>query len=280
MELRGQVSLEFLASMFIFLMGVGASLTFVTGELPEFRESVRASSINLDATKMSNRMLTKSGSHSIGGDDWEKNSTTRSNIEAFGFASDYLVLEEDKVQAVDTVGANANYSQFRELENPEYQYNFVFTWFPLVHTSENFEKGDPPAKPSITEPSNDYYDDAEPEVHYGSTRIHGTTYRFLSTSYLSQYNTTYVSTDWDFDTGTQGPLGSSDVANLGGKTFQIESLQNRGGDEGELVVLKRQVKEFGASVPQSSNTIKLTRYGVYNASDSDDHPMKIEVIAW
>lgn len=277
---KGQVSIEFLASTFIFLIGVGGALTFIGAELPDFRDSVRSSSVNLDATKMSNRLLTQPGTHSMGGTEWEKNSSTRSSITSFGFASDYLILEEDKVQAVSTVGSNANYSRFQQVESPEYQYNLVFTWFPLVHTSNGFEKGSPPSQPPIVEPNTQSYQDSRGSIQYGSTRLHGTDYRFLTTAHLGQYDTVYVSTDWNFASGVQGPLSAGDVFDIAGEEFTVNSFQNRGNDDGELVTLSKEVKEFGASPPQSSESIKINRYGVYNASDSEDHPVRIEVLAW
>lgn len=283
MGLKGQVSLEFLASMFIFLIGVGGTLTFVTADLPDFRDSVDSASRNLDATKMSNRLLTQPGNHDVGsgGSDWEKNATTRRNIEAFGFASDHLMIQEDKVQAVQTVGTDyANYSRFRNVENPDYQYNILFTWFPMVHTTETFQKGNPPTDPPITAPSGDHYQEADMRVHYGSVRLHGTDYRFLTTSHLQRYNATYVSTDWNFDSGVQGPLGSGDTFDIGGEEFEINAFQNRGNDKGDLLVLRKEVNQFGASIPQATTTIKLNRYGVYNASRSGKHPMRIEVVAW
>jgi hypothetical protein len=269
--------------MFIFILGVGATLSFVTGDLPQFRDSVESASINLEVEKTTNRLFTQPGSHGFGegGAEWEKNATTRRNIDSFGFASDYMVIEEDKVQAVQTRGEDyANYSRFRQVEKPEYQYNFRFVWFPLVHTAESFERGSPPGDPPILEPNSNYYDNSGETVYYGSVRLHGETYRFLTTSYLRRYNTTYVSQDWNFQSGVEGPLGGGDSFNLAGETFEITSLQNRGNDQGRLVTLRKTVKNFGASIPQATDTIKVNRYGVYNASDSGMHPVRIEVVAW
>lgn len=276
--MKGQVSIEFLAAFFIYILAVVTVFQFVSGDIPGFDESMRQKSLHMEAKYVSDQVLTQPGYHTVGGgaSNWEKNSSTRNSVHSFGLASEYLVLDSQKLSGVATVGQSSfNYSQFREKVGVDNQYLFNFTWTPIVETHQSFERGDPPSY--ITEPASAVYDSADNEVHYGSITLEGETKHFLVTSRFSNYNTTYVSDSWDFSASP--PEGLNDEIDFGGRSFRITGFQNREYDEGALMLLESHVKEFGSTIDRTEGLVKLNRYVVYDTGSSEE-PMRVEVYAW
>lgn len=278
--MKGQVSIEFIAAFFLFIIAVVGTMAHISSDIPSFTGNMDEKSGYLEASTVSKKILTKPGKHSYSGEgtDWERNSDTIESIESFGLSSEHLVIEEDKLESISTNGDSVfNYSQFRQVEDTDHQYSFTFTWLPVIDTHKKFVKGSP--APEINSvPQTDYYENSDPIVHYGSTQIHGNDYTFLITSHLGSYNTTYVSQDWNF-AGVE-PNGTGQSFSLYGESFTVESFQNRENTPGSILVLSQQVKEFGAPQPLDTRTVSLNRYAVYNAENSDKHPMRVEVLAW
>lgn len=279
MNLKGQVSIEFLASFFLYLLAVVAVFQVVSGDVPAFDQSMSDKRLHVEAKYVSDQVLTQTGYHTFGqgGSNWEKNTSTIESIENFGLASDYLVLNESKLDAVSTVGnSGLNYTQFTEAVGADNQYMFNFTWTPVVQASDYFDKGSPPG--SFQEPTTGLYSSADQEIHYGEIRLNGEKKYFLITSHRTEYNTTYVSDNQDF--GTEDPQGLGSMVEFGGKDFEIIGFQNRRYDRGGLLVLRSHVKEFGATLDSSGDAVKFNRYVSYNASGSELEPMRVEVYVW
>jgi hypothetical protein len=277
--LKGQVSIEFLASFFLYILAVVAVFQFVSGDIPGFDQSMREKTLHMEAKYVSDQVLTQPGYHTVGdgGTNWEKNSSTRNSVHSFGLASEYLVLDSEKLANIATVNQSSfNYSHFREKVGVDNQYKINFTWTPIVETPQSFGRGNPP--PLITgEPMAGTYDSADNEVHYGSITLRGETKHFLVTSHFSTYNTTYVSDSWDFSASPPEGLGSEVI--FGGQSFEIKGFQNREYDEGAMVLLGSHVKEFGSTIDRTEGLVKLNRYVVYDTGSSME-PMRVEVYAW
>lgn len=276
--MKGQVSIEFLAAFFLYILAVVAVLQFVSGDIPGFDRSMSQKELHMEAKYVSDQVLTQSGYHTVGGggSNWEKNSSTMSSVYSFGLASEYLVVDDEKLSEIATVGQNNfNYSQFRNAVGVDNQYLFNFTWAPIVETHQSFQRGSPPS--GITEPSAGLYDSADTEVHYGSITLEGQTKHFLVTSHFSNYNTTYVSSTRNF--APSSPKGTGSTINIGGTSFKITGFQNRDYDAGSILLLESHVKEFGSTIDRSESLTKLNRYAVYDTGSSME-PMKVEVYVW
>lgn len=279
MILKGQVSIEFLASFFLYLLAVVAVFQVISGDIPAFDQSMSDKELHIEAKYISDQALTQTGYHTFGqgGENWQKNSSTRDSIKNFGLASDYLVVNESKLEATETVGnTGINYTEFTETVGADNQYLFNFTWTPVVQASDYFDKGNSPT--SIQEPTTGLYASADQEVHYGNIRLKGERKYFLITSHQTQYNTTYVSTNQDF--GGETPQGLDSSVNFGGEDFRVTGFQNRRYDRGGLLVLESHVKEFGATLDSSGDSVKFNRYVSYDAEGSEMEPMRVEVYAW
>lgn len=283
--MKGQSTVEFLTATLLFLIAITGSLTVMSDRIPEFNDDVEKSSVNVEMHRFTDRILSEPGRHSFsgGGSNWEENTSTRENIEEFGLATDYRVVDKGKIDNITTIGSNKlNYSRFREVNDLENQYYFSFTWFPVVETSSSFTRTRPPSKPSIVEPSgiSADYDLAENRVHYGSIEMLGDQYNFLLAAFDGVYNTTYVSEgNWNFDDSE--PQGIGDNITIENREFAVEQIQNRDRRPGSSVVLRRNIKSFGPNPANSDGEVtKLNRYAVMDAPGTDDEVVRIEVLSW
>lgn len=278
--LKGQINLEFLAAAGFFLLTI-VGLISSSQILPSYGSEMDQMTLNLEAKTLTDQLITEPGHHSFGpgGDNWEKNSSTIENIEAVGIASDHHVLDRSKFQRLQTttVGGSTglNYTQFRDISGVNNQYRFNFIWLPTVQTNYSYTKSRPPDSPDIVEPRTSEYIAADNQVHYGSVDIQGITYNILVTSHDGAYDSLYVSEDsWDFSsTNPQEPykLGQEILEN----GFHVESFQNRENSKGELVILRRHIKEFGPSINQNTQVATFERIAVL-----EGEPLRIEVAAW
>lgn len=280
--MKGQNTLEFLVGVLLFILVITASLSIISGRIPAFSEDVEQSAKNMEMYRVTEQILSESGRHSYGtgGTNWEKNSSTVSNTEEFGLATDYHVVALDKIKALSTTGKPAfNYTQFRKLTDVRNQYHFEFIWFPIVETSSSFTRTMPPANPPIVSPDSSRYSQAENRVHYGSLLMNGTQYNFLVAAFDGVYNTTYVSeSNWDFENAP--PHGTGDVIQLDSRDFEIVKFQNRDRKPGASVILKRHLKSFGSNPPEIGSVTKLNRYAVLKTPDTDKGLLRMEVLAW
>jgi len=282
---KGQISLEFVtATLFFIILLVG--IIFVGADyVPEIEESNERASINLESRRMTAMILSSPGYHSVGsgGTDWAQNSSTVNSVEEFGLATEYHRVEREKVMALNTIGEDSfNYSQFRDVMDVENQYRFEFTVLPVIDTSTQYLRTNPPKDPAIVEPNNTYYSTSGNDVGYGSLRIDGIQYNFLTTSHDSFYDTLYVENQtgngWNFSESTRYRQG--DDLNLGGEEYAIRSFQNRGDDTGTVVILSRQLKSFGSSFDVEATVEKMNRYAVIEGDGYDPQPLSIEVFSW
>lgn len=283
--MKGQSTVEFLTATLLFLIAITGSLTVMSDRIPEFNDDVEESSVNVEMHRFTDRILSEPGRHSFsgGGSNWEKNSSTRANIEEFGLATDYRVVDKGKIDNITTIDSNKlNYSRFREVTDLENQYYLSFTWFPVVETSSSFTRTRPPSNPDITEPNTTTtdYNLAENRVHYGSIDMLGDQYNFLVAAFDGVYNTTYVSEgDWNFEDSESRGIG--DNISIENRDFIVEQIQNRDRRPGSSVVLRRHIKSFGPNPENSDGEVtKLNRYAVLDAAGTDDEVVRIEVLSW
>jgi len=279
--LKGQINLEFLASAGLYLLAIGGIMIAGSDALP-FNNQDERTSLHLEAKSITNQMLSSPGRHSYGsgGTNWEKNSSTVNSITSFGLASDFLEVNRGKLESISTTSihtpANFNYSQFKETTGVENQYRFRFTWMPIIHTNGSFTRGRPPSDPAITEPCtpggacSKPYLEADNTVYYGSETIKGTKYYFLVTAHNNVYNTTYITTDpWNFENSF--PNGRGDNYDF----FTIESFQNRDDEMGSVLILREEIKSFGANIDSNAVVIKMQRFASMN-----NEPLRMEVWTW
>lgn len=282
---KGQISLEFVTATLFFIILLVGIIFLGVDYVPEIEESNERASINLESRRMTSMILTSPGYHSYGsgGVDWAENSSTVNSVEEFGLATEYHRVEREKVMALSTIGEDSfNYSQFREVMDVDNQYRFEFTVLPVVDTSKQFLRTNPPKDPSIVEPNNTYYSTSGNNVGYGTLRIAGIQYNFLTTSHDSFYDTLYVENqtvnEWNFSESTRYRQG--DDLNLAGEEYTIRSFQNRGDDTGTVVILSRQLKSFGSSFDVDATVEKMNRYAVIEGDGYDPQPLRIEVFSW
>jgi hypothetical protein len=279
--MKGQSTIEFLGSMFLFLVAVVAALVVMSDRVGDFVDDADESSRNVETYRVTNTILTASGSHSygMGGENWEKNSSTISEIDRFGLAQDYHVINRSKLDAA--IGPEFNNTQFSSVTNLDNEYFFNFTWFPVVETSESFTRTFPPnATPDIEEPGGNY-SNAENRVHYGSFRLDGSNYTFLVVGFEGVYDTVYFdsSGSWNFEDEDRREVGDNIV--MDGKNFTIEKIQNRRRTPGASFILSRPLGSFG-DPPSFTDTerLKLNSYASLAMEDTEREIVRMEVFAW
>ena len=285
MPRKGQISFEFLTSMLFIIFVITFILFTASDQVPDIEQNNQRASINLEARSLTSMMLNSPGYHSYGsgGMDWESNQSSLQNIEEIGLASEYHVVERDKIMNLTTVGDEAlNYSRFRELTDVSNQYRFVFSAMPVVDTSSKFYRTEPPEEPNIIEPESDRYNNAGNNVGYGSIVMGGTQYNVLVTSHNGRYDTAYMvnssAREWNFIGATR--YGEGDDIDLGNREFRVEGFQNSGDKIGNVVILSRELKTFGSAFDVDSTIVKLNRYAVLKQPGADLQPLKIEVYSW
>ncbi|WP_414838171.1 hypothetical protein ACK3SF_02105 [Candidatus Nanosalina sp. VS9-1] len=282
---KGQISFEFVTSM-LFVIFILAFIIFTASDqVPEIEQNNERASVNLEASRLTSMLLTSPGyhSHGSGGTEWERDADTLEDIEDVGLASDYHVVERDKVMNLGTVGGDVlNYSRFREITQISNQYRFVFSAMPIVDTSSKFYRTEPPEDPNIVEPENERYINSGNNVGYGSIVMGGTKYNVLVTSHNGRYDTAYMVNDsareWNFIGAER--YGEGDTIELGGREFVVEGFQNSGDQIGNIVILSREIKTFGSQFDVDSTITKISRYAAFKQPGADLQPMKIEVYSW
>ncbi|QKQ98466.1 hypothetical protein GKQ38_02985 [Candidatus Nanohaloarchaea archaeon] len=288
--MKAQFSIEYFGSMVLFLIAVLGIASIGAGKVPEFRNDVHQASLNLEAYSLSTRLMTQPGysGHGQGTTNWEKNLSTLRSTEDVGLASDYKLLQKDKIDRLSTVGSDKlNYSIFTEALHLSHDYRFRFTWMPVITTSKSFTRSNSPS--FIDEPDSDIdnYWSADNEVHYTVEDFVSTRYCFLTVSHNGVYDTVYkteynASAYYPCDFGTQYKYTRHAVGGtltLAGYPFQLHTVQNRKEEPGAMFVLKRTMTTFGAAFDQDSRVIKLNRYAAMEVG-STVHPVKMEVWAW
>jgi len=283
--MKGQTTLEFIGSFIFFILVMISVLTLTVDEVPDFNSYSEVSEKNLEVKRVTDLLLTSPGRHEAGsgGTDWQNNIDDAVEP-GLATSDEEFVVDRAKLGSIDKTGGSVyNYTSFRRDLGLEYDYNFKFTWMPVVETHKDFTRTRPPAE--IDEPDTDFYNNSENRVNYGEIRLNGQDIRFLVTAYDGEYNTTYVeSGSWDFTGNT--PYSEGDVpdaleeSNVG-KDFTIESINNRDNKPGTSIVLKADLGEFGRNDRSASGSIeKLNRYPLLDDADSSLEPMRIEVLVW
>lgn len=283
--MKAQVTLEFLGAFTLFVLVVIGVLSLTVDEIPQFHSYAETTEKNLEVKRTTDLLLTSPGLHSNngGGNDWENNVQS---AEEPGLASQEMHIDRSKLETLGTVGNNVyNYTSFVNDLGLYYNYNFNFTWFPIVETDRTFIRTQPPSNPDIQEPDTEFYNKSENRVHYGEIDLNGMSIRFLVTAYDENYNTTYVTANnWDFS--QREPLGEGDIPpelteSSIGQDFVIERIQNRKDTPGATVILRSDLGEFGRSRQTAEGNIeKLSRYPILDDPSSSNEIVKMEVLVW
>jgi len=284
-DVKGQVTIEFLLSTIFVIIVLSTLLYFEAENVSRVDESYLPAEVTMESRRISNAFMSSSGSHSFGpgGSTWEKNASTLENINSFGLSSDFHVIERKKVENLTSYSEKGlNYSKFRELTGVSNQYRIIFTYLPIVHTSEKFTRGSPPEFPNITEPDNSDYISAGNNVRYGDFTIGGKQYNFLVTSHGGEWDTVYRNRDlvsgWNFSDTSNINEGS--VLTLDSRDFTVRSIQDTEEKGGSMIVFSRQFKVFGPSFDATANIQKLNRYAALNETGTGLQPVRMEVFAW
>lgn len=281
--MKGQINLEFVAATLIYLAALGALVMAGQGVLPDFTGNSELASLNLEARQISTKLLTTPGRQEFTGkNNWEKNETTIEETTSLGLSNGFNQVDREKLEQLRTANPTSgqnyfNYSQFKRVTNADNQYQFTFTWVPIIETEGSFTRGNGASNtPSIEEPITGYYRSAGNRIHYGSETLNGNQYYFLVTSHNGIYNTTYITTPpygWDFR--GRSPTGIGDTFGEGSDEFTIQRFQNRQKKPGALLVVSEKLKNFGANVDSDSRVISLYRYAVM-----EGEPLRMKVLAW
>lgn len=285
MSSKGQITIEFLLSTLFVIIILSTILYLAVDYVPEVEDESVPAEVTMESRRISSMLLTSPGSHSYGagGSDWEESSSKLENIESVGLASDFHVLEREKVENLTSYSSDGlNYSRFRELTENENQHRFIFTYLPVVHTPENFLRTEPPEFPNITEPDSGDYTASGNTVRYGDLEMGGIRYNFLVTSHGGSYDTVYRnrhSVDrWNF---SQSPdFQEGDEMRLDSRNFTVRTIQDTDEKGGSMFLLSRQFKVFGPSFDATSSIEKLNRYAVLNETGTSLQPVRVEVFAW
>ena len=278
--MKGQTTLEFIGAFIFFMIVLTSVLLTTLSDVPQFNNYAEITEKNLEIKKTTDIILTSKGFYDGGtnnGTDWQNHIY---DTQMPGLASKEMHIDSAKLNAVRTIEPGYyNYSNMVKDLNLEYEYNFNFTWYPIVETDRNFVRGSPPSSPDIDEPTTDYYDNSQNRIHYGSISLEGETRKFLVTAYDGLYNSTYISDDWNFI--GRAVKGVGDTVMIGGREFTIENIQNRDNRPGASIILSSHLKEFGRN-PQTADgsRVKINRYPIYDDPGSSDQLVKMEVLAW
>ena len=162
-------------------------------------------------------------------------------------------------------------ARFKDISEAKNQYRFEFIWMPTVQTTESFLRTNPPENPNIVEPSDSSYQEADNRIHYGEVTLEGQSYKFLVTAHDGVYDEAYISNNWGFQ--TEDPYQTNEE--IPGVPFEIDSFQNRDQRPGSLLVLREQIKTFGANIDSDSIVTTLQRFGTL-----EGEPLKMKVWVW
>ncbi len=282
---KGQITIEFLLSTLFVIIMLSTLLYLVVDYVPEVEEESRPAEVTMEARRISSMLLTSPGLHSNGvdGTDWEESLSNLQEIEAVGLATDFHVLEREKVENLTSYSSDGlNYSTFRRVTENENQYRFIFTHLPVIHTSDSFLRTEPPEFPNITEPDSGDYTASGNTVRYGDMEVGGIQYNFLVTSHGGNFDTVYRNRDavdrWNFSDSPTFQEG--DEIRLDSRNFTVRKIQNTEDNGGSMVLLSRQFKTFGPSFDATASIQKLNRYAVLNETGTDLQPVRMEVFAW
>ena len=141
--MKGQVTLEYIGSLMLFLLVLLGAVTMNMSNLPQFYEHTETSHKYLEAKSISDALLTMEDDPGL----------ASSNTE-----SKYLSIDTDEI-------SNVVYDDINSTFNPEYTYYFNFTKYEIVETPNSFIRGNPPS--GFDEP--DYCANPRNEVHYMTT---------------------------------------------------------------------------------------------------------------
>jgi len=273
--MKGQSTIEFLGTSIMFIALLGSILMVASDSIPRFDDEVQEASMNMELHSLTTQMLTQPGS-TPSSSNWEKNPD---NIQTLGLADKRGEVQRSKIGALDESSdnpSNLNYTEFRQVTDIENQYRFVFTWYPTIQTYKTFTRSRPPSK--ILEPTADEYSNSDNTIHYGTAFINGQEMKFIVTAHDGVFDTVYISENWNFGTSQRAQRG--EVVTIQGTEFTVRAFQNREKDPGNIVIFSSKLKDFGATQEQRETIVKLNRYAVLKDIESDDFPMKIEVLTW
>lgn len=274
---KAQSTIEFAGTTLLFISLLGVLLASGVDVVPQFNSDIETTELHIEAERVTTEMLTNPGYNIEGNSNWHLDDE---ELVAFGLADQSFRINNEKLNSIDTLAEEddeVSYNDFRSLVDASNQYRFNFIWFPIVQSNDNFEKESPPDE--ITEPIHDSYDEMDDVIYYGSTRLRGSRANFLVGAQDGSYNTLYFSEgNWNFL--SSDPHRVNEELMIGNDVYEIESFQNREDKPGTMLVLRKDVTEFGAQIDRSDSVYRLERYAVLDDDSSHDHPIRLEVFVW
>jgi len=179
--MKGQVTLEYIGSLMLFLLVLLGAVTMNMSNLPQFYEQTETSHKYLDAKSISDALLTMEDDPGLASSNTESN---------------YLSIETGEISSV-------SYDDLNSTFNPEYTYYFNFTKYEIVETPKSYIRGNAPA--GWNEP--DYCPNPRNEVHHDNNGD------YAVVACGGRYDTVYDGNGGNFGSSTLGFVDASDIQN-------------------------------------------------------------------
>jgi len=272
---KGQISIEYTGGALLFFSSILFVVAGVLGTLPQFTDAIDENSIETQIWASTALLLSNTGqweSDTQSGPDWHNHVE---NTTQLGLISQDGDLSRDKIREL----VSMDYTDAKLLLQTEKDFNIQFTEFSIIETASSFEKDDPSGKVAdvITEPTRSRYDDANETIRYGSIRANGAQKHVLVTAHQGNYDTVYISEDWDFTDATVfGPTGNQ-ILSFDGRRYRL-SVPDSGifASDGTTVVLTRPLGNVGTRTPAAEATVVTAR----RFSNIGPNPVRIDVEMW
>lgn len=273
--MKGQISIEYTGGALLFFSSILFVVAGVLGTLPQFTDAIDENSIETQIWASTALLLSDSGqweSDTRTGPDWHNHVENTTQLGLVGQDGD---LSRDKIREL----VSMDYEDVKLLLRTEKDFNIRFTEFSIIDTADSFEKYDPQGKIGqvITEPATDSYDNANDTVRYGSISANGAEKHVLVTAHQGNFDTIYISEDWDFTDATRlGPTGNQ-VLSFDGRRYRL-SVPDSGlfASDGKTVVLTRPLGNVGTRTPAAEATVVTAR----RFGNIGSNPVRIDVEMW
>jgi hypothetical protein len=272
---KGQISIEYTGGALLFFSSILFVVAGVLGTLPQFTSAIDENSIETQIWASTALLLSDTGqweSDTRVGPDWHNNIENTTQLGLVGQDGD---LSRDKIRQF----VSMDYSDVKVLLRTEKDFNIRFTEFSIIDTASSFEKTDPQGNIGevITEPTGSSYDSANDTIRYGSISANGAEKNVLVTAHQGNYDTVYISEDWDFtDAIRLGPTGNQ-ILSFDGRRYRL-SVPDSGvfASDGKTVVLTRPLGNVGTRTPAAEATVVTAR----RFGNIGSNPVRIDVEMW
>jgi hypothetical protein len=242
--MKGQVTLEYVGSLILFLLVLLAAVSMNMSNMPQFYEQTETSHKYLEAKSISDALLTMENYPGLASRNTESN---------------YLSIDTNTVASPNS---EEHWEKINSSMNPKYTYYFNFTEYKIIETPNKFVRGNPPDN-SWSEPNDSCYNNARNDVHYNNDKT------FLVVACTDEYSRVY-------NTSNPKKFNSASIVN----NVDATNIQNRDNEPGASFII---VEDLGKISEVNVNTlrdigerVKLNRYAYTDEGDI----VKIEVVVW